>query len=70
MVREIIAEELHAIQKIHKTGRKTQIVPAEEDFDVEDLIPDEQVIITISGDDYVKRMPISLFREQKREGRG
>ncbi len=70
MVKEIIAEELQAISRVHKASRKTQIVPAEEDFDVEDLIPDEMVIITISEDDYVKRMPLSLFREQKRGGSG
>jgi DNA gyrase subunit A len=70
MVRDIIAEELLAIQKTHRTQRQSQIVPMEEDFNVEDLIPDEQVIITISQDDYVKRMPISLFREQRRGGSG
>ncbi len=70
MVREIIAEELQAIQKTNKATRRSQIVPAEEDFNVEDLIADEQVIITISQDDYVKRMPVSLFREQKRGGSG
>lgn len=70
MVRDIIAEELYAIQKVHKTNRKTQILPLEEDFEIEDLIPDEQVIITISDDDYVKRMSLSLFREQKRGGSG
>jgi DNA gyrase subunit A len=70
MVRDIIANELQDIQKTHKTGRKTQIIQAEGEFDVEDLIADEQVIITISEDDYVKRMPIALFREQKRGGSG
>ena len=70
MVRDIIAEELQAIQKTHKTPRQSQIVPMEEEFNVEDLIPDEQVIITISQDDYVKRMPLSLFREQRRGGSG
>lgn len=70
MVREIIAEELKEIQKTHKSVRKTQIVQMEGEFDVEDLIPDEQVIITISEDDYIKRMPLNLFREQKRGGSG
>lgn len=70
MVREIIADELQAIQKTNKSPRKTQIVQAEGDFDIEDLIPESQVIITISADDYVKRMPLSLFREQRRGGSG
>ncbi len=70
LVRGIIADELKDIQKTHKSLRKTQIVQAEGDFNVEDLIPDEQVIITISEDDYIKRMPLDLFREQKRGGSG
>lgn len=70
MVRTIIAEELQAILKTDKTERKTQIVQAEGEFNIEDLIADEQVIITISEDDYVKRMPLALFREQKRGGAG
>jgi DNA gyrase subunit A len=70
MVRDIISDELRDIQKTGKSPRKTDIVPAEGEFDVEDLIADEPVIITISEDDYVKRMPIALFREQKRGGQG
>lgn len=70
MVREIIAEELRAIQKIHKSPRKSEIAQAEEEFNMEDLIADENVVITISEDDYVKRMPVDLFREQKRGGSG
>jgi DNA gyrase subunit A len=70
LVRDIISEELQTIQKVNKSPRKTQIAPAEEDFNVEDLIADEQVIITISEDDYVKRMSLDLFREQKRGGSG
>jgi DNA gyrase subunit A len=70
MVREIIAQELQDLQKGRISSRKTQIIQAEGEFDVEDLIADEQVIITISEDDYIKRMPIALFREQKRGGSG
>lgn len=70
MVRGIIREELEDIQKSHKSPRRTKIVQAEEEFSMEDLIADEQVIITISQDDYIKRMPISLFREQRRGGQG
>ncbi|MCC5832615.1 MAG: DNA topoisomerase (ATP-hydrolyzing) subunit A [Chlamydiales bacterium] len=70
MVREIIAEELLTIKKANPSPRKTQIVQAEGEFNMEDLIADEPVIITISEDDYVKRMPIDTFREQKRGGQG
>ena len=70
LVRDIIREELEDIRKIHKSERKTKIVAAEGEFQMEDLIADEQVVITISSDDYIKRMPIDTFREQRRGGAG
>lgn len=70
MVREIIREELQDIQKHHKSERKTQIIAAESEVNMEDLIANEQVIITISQDDYIKRMPVDTFREQRRGGQG
>jgi len=70
MVRDIIREELEEVKKGHKSERKTKIVAAEGEFQMEDLIADEQVVITISGDDYIKRMPIDTFREQRRGGAG
>lgn len=70
MVREIIHDELNEIQKQHKSERKTQIIAAEGEMEMEDLIPNETVIITISEDDYIKRMPADTFREQKRGGQG
>jgi DNA gyrase subunit A len=70
LVRDIIKEELLEIQKSHKGERKTQIIPAESEFQMEDLIANESVIITISEDDYIKRMPINTFREQRRGGQG
>ncbi len=70
-VREIIKKELADIQKMDKTKRLTQITAAaEEDFQMEDLIMNEPTIITISTDDYIKRMPVNTFREQKRGGHG
>lgn len=70
-VREIIKEELLEIQKIDRTKRLTQITAAaEEELQMEDLIVNEPTIITISTDDYIKRMPINTFREQKRGGHG
>ncbi len=70
MVRDIIKTELQSQTPKHKSPRKTQIIAAEGEFQMEDLIADEQVIITISKDDYVKRMPITSFREQRRGGSG
>lgn len=70
MVRDIIRDELNDIQKHHKSERKTQIMAAEGEMNMEDLIANEQVVITISEDDYVKRMPANTFREQRRGGQG
>lgn len=70
MVKDIIREELQDILKHHKSERKTQIIPAEHEVNMEDLIANEPVIITISEDDYIKRMPVDTFREQRRGGQG
>lgn len=70
MVREIIRDELLDIQKHHKSERQTQIIAAESEVNMEDLIANDPVIITISQDDYIKRMPVSTFREQRRGGQG
>lgn len=69
-VKDLIKEELQEIQKVHKSERKTQIVAHEAEMDMEDLIPNENVVITISNDDYIKRMSTNLFREQRRGGQG
>lgn len=70
LVRGIIREELEELKKGHKSERKTKIVAAEGEFAMEDLIADEQVVIAMSNDDYIKRMPIDTFREQRRGGAG
>jgi DNA gyrase subunit A len=70
MVRDIIREELADIVKLSKSERRTKIIAAESEVNMEDLIANEQVIITISEDDYIKRMPIDTFREQRRGGQG
>lgn len=70
MVKDIIRAELQEIQKQHKSERQTQIIAAESEMNMEDLITNEEVIITISQDDYIKRMPVATFREQKRGGQG
>jgi len=70
MVRDIIREELQKVREAHKSPRKTEITAAETDVDMEDLIANESVFITISDDDYIKRMPLDTFREQRRGGQG
>lgn len=71
LVKDIIRTELQDLVKYHKTPRKTTIeFDADDVRDIEDIITDESVIITISGDDYVKRMPVKVFREQRRGGHG
>ncbi|MBP7073902.1 MAG: DNA topoisomerase (ATP-hydrolyzing) subunit A [Rhabdochlamydiaceae bacterium] len=70
LVRGIIKDELEELRKHHKGERRTKIIAAEGEFQMEDLIPDEPVIITISEDDYIKRMPTDTFREQRRGGHG
>jgi len=70
MVRDIIKDELQDVLSSSKSDRKTQIVAAEGEFQMEDLIADEPIVITISTDDYIKRMPATTFREQKRGGTG
>lgn len=70
LVRGIMKEELLEIKARHTSDRKTKMIAAEGEFNIEDLIPDESVLITISEDDYIKRMPINTFREQRRGGLG
>lgn len=70
LVRGIIRDELEDLRKNHKEDRKTKIIAAEGEFQMEDLIADTPVVITVSDDDYIKRMPIDTFREQKRGGSG
>lgn len=70
LVRDIIKEELVEIQKGEKPDRKTRIVAAETELQMEDLIQDEPCLIAISSDDYIKRMPIDAFKEQRRGGQG
>ena len=69
-VRDIIGNELESVRAIDKTERRTQIIAAEGDLDMEDLIPNEPAILTVSQDDYIKRMPLDTFKEQKRGGSG
>jgi len=67
---EVIKEELHRIKEKYGDERRTQIVYSAEDIRMEDIIPDEPVVVTISHLGYIKRTPLTEYRQQKRGGRG
>jgi len=67
---DIIREDIHEIKQKYSDKRKTRIVAKVEDFNVEDLIADEEVIVTLSHSGYVKRMPVDTYRKQARGGAG
>ena len=67
---EIIREELVALKEKYGDERRTEIVYKAEEFSVEDMIAEEQVVITVSHGGFVKRFPVSGYRRQTRGGRG
>jgi len=69
-VRQIIKDELVEIKDAYTDERRTKIIPAEADIQIEDLIPDEEVAVTITHAGYIKRNPVSLYRAQRRGGKG
>jgi len=70
MVLGIIKDEILAIKQKFGDERRTKITAAADDFDAEDLIAEEDVVITLTHLGYVKRLPLSTYRNQKRGGRG
>ena len=67
---EIIKEELLDLKKKYGDRRRTEIVKKAEEFSIEDLIAEEDVVITISHGGFIKRYPVSGYRRQGRGGRG
>jgi DNA gyrase subunit A len=67
---KIIVEEMKEIKKNYGDERRTQIVERSEDISIEDMIVDEDMAVTISHDGYIKRNPVSLYRAQRRGGKG
>jgi DNA gyrase subunit A len=67
---QVIKEEVLEIKKKYADERRTQIVAEAMDFDIEDLIAEEDVVITISHAGYIKRLPVSAYRKQRRGGKG
>ncbi|HYW34611.1 MAG TPA: DNA gyrase subunit A [Balneolaceae bacterium] len=66
----IIRDELATIKDRYGDNRRTEIIHSAEDFSVEDMIADEDVVVTISNKGYIKRMPVSGYRRQRRGGKG
>ncbi len=69
-VLKIITDELREIQKKYGTPRRTQIVPAEGEISMEDLIANEGVIVTLTHNGFIKRTAVSAYRAQRRGGKG
>lgn len=67
---KIISDELKEIQKKFGDERRTEIVAAEKEISLEDLIQEEDMVVTVSHKGYIKRNPISIYRAQRRGGRG
>ncbi|MBY6275808.1 DNA gyrase subunit A [Symbiobacterium thermophilum] len=67
---DIIKQELGEIKKKYGDPRRTRITADDGDIDIEDLIADEDVVVTISHTGYIKRVPLSTYRQQRRGGRG
>ncbi|MBN1104109.1 MAG: DNA gyrase subunit A [Deltaproteobacteria bacterium] len=70
MVLQIIREEMQEIRKEHGDERRTEILMEATDIEVEDLIAEEDMVVTISHEGYIKRSPVSLYRAQRRGGKG
>ena len=67
---DVIREDIYEIKDKYSDKRKTEITAKVEDFDIEDLIAEEEVLVMISHAGYIKRMPIDTYRKQGRGGKG
>ncbi|MGB5816245.1 MAG: DNA gyrase subunit A [Thermoanaerobaculia bacterium] len=70
LVLEEIKKELLAIKQAYGDKRRTEIIPESLDITIEDMIADEEMVITVTRTGYVKRSPLSLYRSQHRGGKG
>jgi DNA gyrase subunit A len=70
LVMQIIRDELTALKSEYGDARRTEIVAATTEIGIEDLIKDEEMVITISNAGYIKRNPLTLYRAQRRGGKG
>src|SRR6185503_19035208 len=70
MVLELIKTELQEISDRYGDERRTKIAPSEDDIDIEDLIADQQMVISITNSGYIKSLPLATYRAQRRGGVG
>ncbi len=70
LVLDIIATELREIKEQYGDKRRTEIIAEASDISIEDMIADEDMVITVSRGGYIKRSPLSLYRAQRRGGKG
>ncbi len=70
LVLQIIKDEVKEIEDQHGDARRTEIIEEVEDIDVEDLIAEEDMVVTMSHEGYIKRNAVSLYRAQRRGGKG
>ena len=70
LVFDIIKEELEEVKEKFGDERKTKIVAAEGDLEIEDLIKEEQTVIALTHFGYIKRMPVDTYKSQRRGGKG
>jgi DNA gyrase subunit A len=70
MIMEMIKTELLEIREKHEDDRRTEIVHDAIDLDIEDLIPVEDMVVIITHDGYIKRLPINTYKQQRRGGVG
>ncbi len=69
-IQQIVRDELNAAKEEFGTPRRTEITEAESDFEDEDLIQREDMVVTVSHAGYIKRVPLSTYRAQRRGGKG
>ncbi len=69
-VYQIIMEDLNAIRKKFSDTRRTDIESVSGEVDIEDLIPEEDCVVTLTNNGYIKRMPVTEYKTQRRGGRG
>jgi DNA gyrase subunit A len=70
LVLQIVKDEMGEIRNKHANKRRTELAGAARDLDVEDLIAEEDMVVTITKAGYVKRLPVATYRQQKRGGKG
>ena len=70
LLKQVIKEELQEIKKNYNTPRRTRLTGEAKDIEVEDLIAEENMVVTMTKAGYIKRLPVSTYRQQKRGGKG